>query len=173
MIAAAVLSPVAGLIWFAAEGSGELWPHLIANVIPAATKTTVILLAGVGIVVTEVPAVHVVDEAIPVVVDPVTRDLARVSPDLRYEVGMPEVDAGVHDPDERRRRSLLDIPGLGEIDVGVARILDRPLVGHVEVVRDDVQVQAIVRDRGADRFARHQVARGRDRIEVGAGAPEP
>lgn len=52
IIAAAVLSPVAGLIWFAAQGSGGLWPHLIEFVIPTATRTTTVLLAGVGVVVT-------------------------------------------------------------------------------------------------------------------------
>ena len=52
IIAAAVLSPVAGLIWFSAEGSGDLWPHLLENVLPAATRTTVVLLLGVGVVVT-------------------------------------------------------------------------------------------------------------------------
>lgn len=52
IVAAAVLSPVAGLIWYAAKGSGDLWPHLIENVIPAATRTTLILLLGVGILVT-------------------------------------------------------------------------------------------------------------------------
>lgn len=51
IIAAAVLSPVAGLIWFAAKGSGDLWPHLLENVLPAATRTTLVLLLGVGIVV--------------------------------------------------------------------------------------------------------------------------
>lgn len=52
VIAAAVLSPVAGLVWYAAKGSGDLWPHLIEFVLPTATRTTLILLVGVGIVVT-------------------------------------------------------------------------------------------------------------------------
>lgn len=52
IVAAAVISPVAGLIWFAAEGSGDLWPHLLEFVIPTATRTTVILLVGVGVIVT-------------------------------------------------------------------------------------------------------------------------
>ncbi len=52
IMAVAVLSPVGGLIWFAAQGSGDLWPHLIQNVLPTATRTTVILLLGVGLVVT-------------------------------------------------------------------------------------------------------------------------
>lgn len=47
-----VLAPLGGLIYFAARGSGELWPHLIANVLPDAIRTTVLLLAGVGVLVT-------------------------------------------------------------------------------------------------------------------------
>ena len=46
------MSPVFGLAWFAAKGSGDLWPHLIENVLPSATRTTIILLLGVGVVVT-------------------------------------------------------------------------------------------------------------------------
>ncbi len=52
VIAALVLSPVFGLAWFAARGSGDLWPHLLQTVLPTATRTTIILLLGVGVVVT-------------------------------------------------------------------------------------------------------------------------
>lgn len=54
VVAALVVSPVVGLIWFAAEGSGELWPHLVRYVLPAATRTTITLLLGVGAVVTAI-----------------------------------------------------------------------------------------------------------------------
>lgn len=54
VIASLVLMPLAGLIYFAARGSGELWPHLVANVLPHAMRTTVLLLLGVGIVVSVV-----------------------------------------------------------------------------------------------------------------------
>ncbi|MGE0457281.1 MAG: ABC transporter permease [Bauldia sp.] len=51
-IAALVLAPVFGLLWFAIRGSGDLWPHLIEFVIPTATRNTAVLLIGVGIAVT-------------------------------------------------------------------------------------------------------------------------
>src|SRR5690606_33855944 len=35
-----------------ARGSGALWPHLLANVLPVAVQTTIILLIGVGVMVT-------------------------------------------------------------------------------------------------------------------------
>ncbi|MGU3538489.1 ABC transporter permease [Methylobacterium sp. A54F] len=46
-----VLSPLASLGVEALRGSGELWPHLLAHVLPRATMQTALLLAGVGLVV--------------------------------------------------------------------------------------------------------------------------
>src|SRR5690606_8152634 len=48
LIALGVLAPVAALAWFAAQGSGDLWPHLINTVLPQAIRDTAMLLAGVG-----------------------------------------------------------------------------------------------------------------------------
>jgi iron(III) transport system permease protein len=45
-----VLLPVGALIGIAAEGDAEIWPHLIANVLPASTIDTLALLAGVAAV---------------------------------------------------------------------------------------------------------------------------
>nr|WP_246408290.1 iron ABC transporter permease [Microvirga lupini] len=42
--------PVGALIGIAAEGDAEIWPHLIANVLPASTIDTLALLIGVAIV---------------------------------------------------------------------------------------------------------------------------
>jgi iron(III) transport system permease protein len=46
-----VMLPLAGLVYFAARGSGSVWPHLIAYVLPHALRTTVLLLLGVGVLV--------------------------------------------------------------------------------------------------------------------------
>ncbi|ODN69624.1 ABC transporter permease [Methylobrevis pamukkalensis] len=46
-----VLTPVGGLVYFAVQGSGDLWPHLLRNVIPTALWTSLLLLAGVGVMV--------------------------------------------------------------------------------------------------------------------------
>lgn len=51
LIVAGVAAPILGLVWYAARGSGELWPHLIGTVLPNALGTTLLLLAGVGIMV--------------------------------------------------------------------------------------------------------------------------
>ena len=50
-ILAFVALPLVGLVYFAARGSGSVWPHLVANVLPYAIRTTVLLLLGVGAVV--------------------------------------------------------------------------------------------------------------------------
>ena len=47
-LCALVLSPVVALVVAAGEGSGALWPHLVAHVLPQALWDTGLLLAGVG-----------------------------------------------------------------------------------------------------------------------------
>jgi iron(III) transport system permease protein len=49
LVAAIVVSPVVALIAIASEGSGDLWPQLIAYVLPSAAINTAILLLGVGV----------------------------------------------------------------------------------------------------------------------------
>ena len=51
IVATLVLAPVVALALIAAQGSGDLWPHLIANVVPVAFRVTGTLLLGVGILV--------------------------------------------------------------------------------------------------------------------------
>ena len=46
-----VLLPVASLALHAAQGSGDLWPHLMAHVLPQALRDSALLLAGVGVLV--------------------------------------------------------------------------------------------------------------------------
>ncbi|WP_419951069.1 ABC transporter permease [Methylobacterium sp.] len=50
-LAALILSPVVSLSLTAAGGSSEVWPHLLAHVLPQATLTTAVLLGGVGLLV--------------------------------------------------------------------------------------------------------------------------
>ncbi|MGU3493520.1 ABC transporter permease [Xanthobacteraceae bacterium A53D] len=51
-VALVVLLPVLALVEIAAQGSGDLWPHLWANVLPVALQQTGALLLGVGILTT-------------------------------------------------------------------------------------------------------------------------
>ena len=54
LVAALVLLPVLALGVFAAQGSPGLWAHLVQNVLPSAASQTVILLAGVGVIVASI-----------------------------------------------------------------------------------------------------------------------
>ncbi|MCB5176077.1 ABC transporter permease [Microvirga lenta] len=45
-----VLMPLVALIGIAAEGDAEIWPHLIANVLPSSLRDTLALLTGVALV---------------------------------------------------------------------------------------------------------------------------
>jgi iron(III) transport system permease protein len=48
LAAALVLMPLVSLVLTGAEGDSEIWPHLIANVLPQAVQDTALLLAGVA-----------------------------------------------------------------------------------------------------------------------------
>ncbi|MDI4658468.1 ABC transporter permease [Xanthobacter autotrophicus] len=50
LVALVVLLPLIALGAIAAEGSGDMWPHLIATVLPNALMETGLLLLGVGLV---------------------------------------------------------------------------------------------------------------------------
>jgi len=50
LVAAVVLAPIIALFAIAAQGSGDLWPHLLAYVLPQAVHDTALLLLGVGFV---------------------------------------------------------------------------------------------------------------------------
>lgn len=47
-----MIAPVLSLLWFALHGSAEHWAHLLQFVLPTAFRNTVLLLLGVGILVT-------------------------------------------------------------------------------------------------------------------------
>ncbi len=51
-----VIAPVVALAFIAAEGSGDVWRHLVLNALPTATANTALLLAGVGTIVIVVGA---------------------------------------------------------------------------------------------------------------------
>ncbi|WP_210495939.1 ABC transporter permease [Microvirga antarctica] len=53
-IAALVMAPIVVLAGLAAQGSGGLWSHLATNVLPTALHDTILLLLGVGILVSAI-----------------------------------------------------------------------------------------------------------------------
>lgn len=52
LVALMVIAPIAALLWHAFAGDAAHWQHLLNNVVPVALRDTLILLAGVGVVVT-------------------------------------------------------------------------------------------------------------------------
>jgi iron(III) transport system permease protein len=51
LVAALVVAPVVSLAFIASRGSGDLWPHIFAFVLPQALIETATLLLGVGVIV--------------------------------------------------------------------------------------------------------------------------
>lgn len=112
------------------------------------------LVLGSAVETGRVDAVHVVDPGVPVVVDPVSGDLARIAPEVRGEVEVGELRPGVDDRDD-------DVAAVGEagcvrpggIDVDVMaihRVVQPGLQREVRVVR-----QVIARLQARD--AQHRV----------------
>ncbi|PLC54350.1 iron ABC transporter permease [Pollutimonas nitritireducens] len=52
LIALCVLAPIATLCWYALQGTAGHWSHLLSYVLPTAFLNTVLLLVGVGVLVT-------------------------------------------------------------------------------------------------------------------------
>jgi iron(III) transport system permease protein len=57
VIAALVCLPIASLVWIAAQGSPDLWPHLLEHVLPRTVTVTVVMLLGVGVLVAAIGTV--------------------------------------------------------------------------------------------------------------------
>lgn len=57
LIAALVCLPIASLVLIAMQGSAGLWPHMLAHVLPVALRDTLLLLLGVGIMVSVIGTV--------------------------------------------------------------------------------------------------------------------
>ena len=142
-----------------------------ADVEPARVEHRV--RVGIVVVGAEVPAVHVVDEPVAVVVEPVARNLAGVRPDLGREIRVPEIGAGVHDADQHRRTAGRHVPGVSELDVGVVGGVDVVLQRQVRIVRHRrEQPQTIVRRHRREATRGLEFARRGDGIEVGPRALE-
>ncbi len=98
-----------------------------------------VIVDRVVVVVVEVPAVNVVDEAVAVVVDAVLRDLVGVGEDVGGEVLVKDVHTGVDDGDHDLARPGDVVPGLRRTDVrarGAAVESETPGVKEVNEIRD-------------------------------------
>jgi hypothetical protein len=111
---------------------------------------------GIAVVVEEVVAVDVVDEAVVVVINAVAGDLAGVDPDVGGEVGMGVIDAGVDDGHDDVAAAGGAVPGLGCVDVGVERaaalsgVVQAPQRAELRIVGDLVDLEAVAGNGGHD-----------------------
>lgn len=56
VIAVAVLAPMLAVVWIAFHPSENIWPHLLSTVLPRYMATTLVLMAGVGVLTAAVGA---------------------------------------------------------------------------------------------------------------------
>ena len=107
-------------------------------------RAVAVVVLGRGVALVEVPPVDVVHEAVVVVVDAVARDLPRVGPEVRRQIGPGGVHPRVHHRDDHAGGAGGRRPRLGSVDVGVrgagdaldglARVVQPPLQREVGVV---------------------------------------
>jgi hypothetical protein len=78
-----------------------------------------VLVAGVTVFVHKIPAGHIVDESVAVVIDAVVRDLARISPDIGRDLGVLGIQARVDDGDDDpfARPHLVPVEGAAPVPV--------------------------------------------------------
>lgn len=102
-------------------------------------------------IVVSVPAVHVVDEAVAVIVGSVVRNLFLVHEDIVREILMGDVDAAVHDGhDDFVARAIgsagAEFPGLERADVSsaFARVIQAPLLSEFRIVRSGIALGDVV-----------------------------
>jgi hypothetical protein len=156
---------------------------------PRHVRAVPVQVARDGVAVVEVPAVHVVDEPVAVIVDRVAGDLPRVHPQVRRQIRVGRVDAGVDHSDDRAGRADGDVPGVGRVDVrvgdpgkgrrwriadpvGLSRVAQAPELGEERVVRNGLEQRSCeIGLHGGDRVVAPIVAhRG---LDVGAvGDPD-
>ena len=99
-------------------------------------RAVVVVVHRVAVVVCEVVPVHVVHEAVVVIVHAVAGNLARIGPDVGGQIGMGVVDAGVDHGYDGRTAARRDIPRLRRVDVGVGRASRLPDVVEAVEIRE-------------------------------------
>ena len=151
-------------------------------------RAVTVVVHRVGIVVGEIPARHVVDEAVSVVVDAVTRHLTRIAPGVRGQVWMVVVHAGIDDGDNDAARPGGRVPCLRRVNVGIddaarlSGVVETPELATRWIIRCDggrdreigLDVAHAGRPRGPAEHVLRRCPGGGERIEAfaqGSGMP--
>ena len=104
-------------------------------------RTVVVIVGGIVVRVHKIPAIHIVDAAVAVVVDAVPGDFAGVFPRDTGEILMGEIHAGIEDRHEHFGSGRDDTPEPGGIHIRadaaaiLPGILQRPLCGEARIIR--------------------------------------
>ena len=80
------------------------------------------------VVIIEVPAIHVIDKSIAVIINSVVGCLPRIHPNICSKVRMGDVDARVDDPNNNISRSCCNFPCLWCVDVRICRASRLPVI---------------------------------------------
>jgi hypothetical protein len=128
-----------------------------SRTVGAVTATLSGGIGGIGITIAEVPPVDVIDMAVAVIIDARRAgSFRRVRPDIGGQVLVVAVDACVNDGEDDAAVPLLDIPGLGCVDVreimllGISRIV-RHLAEPAHIERLGIFYVGIARQLSGDR----------------------
>jgi hypothetical protein len=107
---------------------------------PGHVRAVAVVVHRIVVVAGEVPAEHVVDEAVVIVIDAVVLAAATgftgITPKVGLQIFVRVVDARIDDGDENAGRTGLHVPGFRCIDVGVLGIFEPPQLAEARVIRD-------------------------------------
>ena len=107
---------------------------------PGAVRAVAVVVHGIVVIILEVPATHVVDVPVAVVVHAVAWDLARVGPHVVHQIRVVVVNAGVQHCHHHVPRADGNVPRLLGVDIGVrcaaglARVVQSPALRIAEIV---------------------------------------
>ena len=91
-----------------------------------------VVVNGVAVLIESIEAMNVIDDAIGVVVDPVTSGLRHIDPHVSSKILVAVADARIDHRHDRRRGIGPHIPGFGSVDIGIdgssvlPRVVQRP-----------------------------------------------
>ena len=78
-----------------------------------------VVVYGVAVLIESIEAMNVIDDAIGVVVDPVTSCLRHIDPHVGSKILVAVADARIDHGHDRRRGIGPHIPGFGSVDIGI------------------------------------------------------
>ncbi len=103
-----------------------------------------------GVIIDEVPSLHIIDVSIPIIIDTIVADLLWIGPDVLSKVHVGHINAGIRDCDNGLHISRSNIPrrDCPDIGTGVSGVQETPLEGKFRVVREAHELDPVIRLNG-------------------------